>query len=51
MMLHSMIVIIGWVGLTSPHSWCISHAHAGLAKLRPPLPSTLSSMRAAVATW
>jgi len=51
MMLHSMIVIIGWVGLTGPHSRCISHAHAGLAKLRPPLPSTLSLTSAAVAIW
>jgi hypothetical protein len=30
----------GFGGLTMPFSSGISHAHAGLAKLRPPLPST-----------
>jgi hypothetical protein len=32
---------IGGVGLTSAAASGISHAQAGLAKLRPPLPSTI----------
>jgi phage tail protein X len=34
--------------LTSPFASGISHAHAGLAELRPPLPSTISFAIAAV---
>jgi hypothetical protein len=37
----------GFGGLTMPFSSGISHAHAGLAKLRPPLPSTSFSFSTA----
>jgi hypothetical protein len=40
-MVRAGVRLFGLVDLTSAHSSGISHAHAGLAELRPPLPSTL----------
>jgi hypothetical protein len=41
MMLRATAVVVGRSGLTEPGLSGISHAHAGLAKLRPPPPTTI----------
>ena len=41
MMLHLTSGFVGYRGLTGPVSSGISHAHAGLAKLRPPFTPTV----------
>lgn len=50
MMLHVTAGFAARSDLTRPSSSGISHAHAGLAKLRPPLTPTVSSAIGAVAT-